>query len=384
MLKSTNRRGKVVIISNFHEDNSISRSNMVFKYFTDRNFDTIVLYSNFSHSLRAYRYFENKKFISLWTIGYQSSLSINRILSHFIYSLQVFRYLMKSKTNIIYVILPPNWLTLTVFFKLTKRIKIIVDVLDLWPEAFPHNNIVTKLILSIIGVIPKISRGIAVKNSDYCITESDYFFKKLNLLCKKESKIIYIKKFESKTPIIDQVSEVFSIGYLGNIGHIYDFDSLFKIMLGIQKRRKVILQIIGSGPNRNWFLRELKINNLPFIDHGISFDENFKKKKFSKCWFGFNGYKQSTEVALSYKSIDYLSFGLPLLNSAKEDTEKLVNSEKIGFNYNKDNLESLIKKLTMISLQEVISMKKNSYRTYQQKFSQKSFYNEMDDVVQNL
>jgi glycosyltransferase involved in cell wall biosynthesis len=382
--KSTNRGKKVIVISNFHEDNSISRSNMVFKYFTDRNFDAIVLYSNFSHSLRAYRYFENKKFISLSTIGYQSSLSINRILSHFIYSLQVFRYLMKSNANIIYVILPPNWLTLIVLFKLTKRIKIIVDVLDLWPEAFPHNNIVTKLILSIIGVIPKISRGIAVKNSDYCITESDYFFKKLNLISKENSKTVYIKKFESKTPTIDQVSEEFSIGYLGNIGHIYDFDSLFKIMLGIQKRRKVILHIIGSGPNREWLLKKLKNDNLPFIDHGISFDENFKKNIFSKCWFGFNGYKESTEVALSYKSVDYLSYGLPLLNSAKEDTNRLVLSDKIGFNYNKDNLESLIKKLSTISSQEVIPMKKNSYRTFQQKFSQKSFYSEMDVVAQTL
>ena len=286
--------------------------------------------------------------------------------------------------NIIYVILPPNWLTLTILFKLKKRIKIIVDVLDLWPEAFPHNNIVTKLILSTVGVIPKIFRGIAVKNSDYCIAECDYFFEELDLIKKENSKTVYIKKFESIPPIIDQISEEFAIGYLGNIGHIYDYDHLFKIMLGIQKRRKVILHIIGTGPNRDWLLKNLKIDNLPFIDHGISFDENFKKNIFSKCWFGFNGYKESTEVALSYKSVDYLSYGLPLLNSAKEDTNRLVISNGIGFNYNKDNLESLIEELAMISPQEVITMKKNSYRTFQQKFSQKSFYNEMDAVVQNL
>ena len=147
MFKSTNKGKKVIVVSNFHEDNSISRSNIVFKYFMDRNFDTIVLYSNFSHSLRVFRYFDNERFKSLSTIGYQSSLSINRILSHFIYSLQVFKYLMKSKVNIIYVILPPNWLTLTILFKLTKRIKIVVDVLDLWTEAFPHNNILTKLLI---------------------------------------------------------------------------------------------------------------------------------------------------------------------------------------------------------------------------------------------
>jgi glycosyltransferase involved in cell wall biosynthesis len=384
LFESTNEGIKVIVVSNFHEDNSISRSNIVFKYFMDRKFDTTVLYSNFSHSLRKYRYFDNEKFICLSTIGYQSSLSINRILSHFIYSLQVFKYLMKARVDIIYVILPPNWLTLTVLFKLTKNIKIIVDVLDLWPEAFPHNNITTKWVLSIISVIPKIFRGIAVKYSDYCITECDYFFEKLNLINKKRSKTVYIKKCDSIPPIIDLISKDFSIGYLGNIGHIYDFDSLIKIMLGIQKRRKVILHLIGTGPKRDWLRKHLKVKNLLFIDHGISFDENFKQNIFSKCWFGFNGYKESTEVALSYKSVDYLSYGLPLINSAKKDTNRLVITNGIGFNYNKDNLESITEELAMISPQEVITMKNNAYRTFQLKFSQKSFYNEMDTVVQNL
>ena len=118
-----------------------------------------------------------------------------------------------------------------------------------------------------------------------------------------------------------------------------------------------------------------------YKDYGISFDENFKKNIFSKCWFGFNGYKQSTEVALSYKSVDYLSYGVPLLNSAKEDTNRLVTSEKIGFNFNKDNLESLVIKLSTISPQEVIEMKKNAYKTFQEKFSGKSYYNEMDAII---
>ena len=223
-----------------------------------------------------------------------------------------------------------------------------------------------------------------MKNSDYCITESDYFFQKLDLISKENSKTVYINKFQSIPQIIDQISEEFSIGYLGNIGHIYDFDGLLKIMLGIQKRRKVILHIIGSGPKRDWLLKNLKNDNLPFIDHGISFDENFKKNILSKCWFGFNGYKESTEVAFSYKSVDYLSYGLPLLNSAKEDTNRLVISDQIGFNYNKADLRNLIKELSKISQQEVITMKKNSYRTFKQKFSQKSFYSEMDEIINTI
>jgi len=73
-----------------------------------------------------------------------------------------------------------------------------------------------------------------------------------------------------------------------------------------------------------------------------------------------------------------------LLNSAKEDTNKLVTSEKIGFNFNEDNLESLIAKLSTISTQEVIEMKKSAYRTFQEKFSGQSYYNEMDAIIKTF
>ncbi|MBF12728.1 MAG: hypothetical protein CMC63_11220 [Flavobacteriaceae bacterium] len=358
---------------------------MVYKYFTYRNFDTKVLYSNFSHSLKKFRYFGNKDFKHLTTNSYQSSLSINRILSHLIYSLKVIKYLIREKVHIVYVIIPPNWLLLTLLLKLNRKTKFIIDVIDLWPEAFPHdNNIFKKSILSIIGIIPKVSRMIAVQKSDFFIAESQYFFKKLKLNGKKNSKVIFIKKIQSDTPAFTGLSEEISIAYLGNIGFIYDFDSLFEIMLGIQKKRRVTLHIIGSGPNRNWFFNQLKNKNLEFIDHGISFDEDFKINKLSQCWFGFNGYKNSTEVALSYKSIDYLSYGIPLLNSAKEDTETLVLSEKIGFNFNEYNLGNLIEDLSFISRDDVIKMKKNAFKTFQNKFSGESFYNEMDTIKNEL
>jgi len=79
-----------------------------------------------------------------------------------------------------------------------------------------------------------------------------------------------------------------------------------------------------------------------------------------------------------------LSYGVPLLNSAKEDTYKLVISEKIGFNFQDDNVEALIALLSTISSKEVIELKNNAYATFQKKFSGQSYYNEMDSVINNL
>ena len=87
MIKSFKK--KVLVISNFHEGAIISRSNMAYNFFSSRGFDTTVLYSNFSHSLKKFRYFENKDFNPISTIGYSSSLS----LLNFIYLIFHSKYL---------------------------------------------------------------------------------------------------------------------------------------------------------------------------------------------------------------------------------------------------------------------------------------------------
>lgn len=375
----------VLIVSNFHEDAPISRSNMAFNYFEERGYNTKVLYSSFSHSLKKQRELSNEKFISLKTISYSSSLSINRIISYLIFTYKVFKFLGKNSFDIIYVNLPPNSIGLSVLLRKKSYSKLIVDVIDLWPESIPYNNnIITNSIIYILGIIPKMIRKKLLDVSDFCITESEYFLKELNLQKKNNSKVIYIKKFQTEPPIFEDLTENLSIIYLGNIGAIYDFESLFKIIKGIEKKRKVELHILGLGPLSDWLFKHLKSLKINFHYHGASFDESFKKNIISKCWFGFNGYKQNTEVALSYKSVDYLSYGVPLLNSAKEDTDRIVDTKRIGYNFNPDSLELVVNKLSKICISDVIETKKKSYETFLNTFSGLSYMKDMDYVLFNL
>ena len=378
-------RKKVLIVSNFHEDATISRSNMAFNYFLERGYDATVLYSNFSHSLKKFRKFDNKRFIPLSTIAYSSSLSLKRILSYLIFCYKVFMFLGTNKYDIVYVNLPPNGIGLTVLLRKSRYSKLIVDIIDLWPESFPaSSNLIKKLLLNISGIIPKLIRKKTISYSDFCISESELFYKKLKLQNKLKSSVIHIKKFQKEVPALNDISKEMSIIYLGNIGSIYDFESLFTIIKGVEKKRKVVLHILGLGPSSDWFFYNLKSKKITYYYHGASFDEILKKEIISKCWFGFNGYKHNTEVALSYKSVDYLSYGVPLLNSAKEDTSRMVKNEKIGYNFHSDDLEPLIDKLSKISISEATIMKRKSYTIFKNKLSGQSYYQDMDSVMANI
>tara|TARA_B110000027_G_scaffold133516_1_gene162220 strand:- start:3664 stop:4812 length:1149 start_codon:yes stop_codon:yes gene_type:complete len=376
---------KVLIISNFHENSPISRSNMAMKFYLDRGYNPIVLCSNFSHSLKEFREFDDAKVITLNTIAYSSSLSVKRILSYLMFSYEVFKFLGKNTFDIVYVNFPPNGLGLPLLLRKNRFNKLVVDVIDLWPESFPHNSsIVQNSLFYVMGFIPKMLRKIIIDSSDFCITESELFYKKLNLVKKYNSKVIYIKKFQTEVPNYESLSREMSIIYLGNIGAIYDFESLFKIIKGIEKKRKVKLHIIGLGPMSEWLIKNLKSLRISYDYHGASFDETRKKEIISDCWFGYNGYKRNTEVALSYKSVDYLSYGVPLLNSAKEDTKRMVDNENIGYNFYSETLEPIIDKLSNISVDEVVEMKKKSYAIFENKLSGHSYYQDMDFVMASI
>ena len=373
----------VVVISNFHEDAELSRSNMAYKYFVSRDFETVALYSTFSHSLKKFRLFDNPNFIPLQTIAYSSSLSLRRIFSYLIFAFKVFLYLRRNKADIVYVNLPPNILTLAVFLGCTRNARIIVDIIDLWPESFPHNgSMIVKLGLKIASFLLSPIRKYAVQKSDYCIAESSLFFESLKLVNKKKSTVIHLKKFKTSKPMVYKVDEIISIIYLGNIGNIYDFESLLQIIKGLEKIRPVKLHIIGLGPKRSWLLDKLNLLNIMYVDHGASFDEQLKEEVLSTCWFGFNGFKKEAKVGLSYKSIDYLSYGVPLLNSLGSDTFKLIaNNKGIGFNFSGDSLDSLIEKLSLLSAIEILTMKRASYSLFNSKFSGESYFSDMDKVM---
>ena len=72
---------------------------------------------------------------------------------------------------------------------------------------------------------------------------------------------------------------------------------------------------------------------------------------------------KNTEVALSYKSVDYLSFGLPLINSAKHETMRL-RTQDAGFNFDDNQIGVLVNKLSKISYEDIIKMKA-AYKVFQ-------------------
>lgn len=371
---------KIIIISTFYKDTENSRGNLVYKYFKEANYITKVICSDFSHSKKIKEiYKESSDLIIIETKEYKKNISLKRIYSHIKFAFDSIKILKQEKCDLVYVILPPNILGYLVSNYCKKnKIKVIVDIIDLWPEALPIPKKIKILLDKTLNIFWKNLREKSIRKADYIITESNYFYEKMNLKRYLNSKVIFLKKVTKNK--VDQRSEVnddiIKIAYLGNIGKIYDFKSLIEISKKLTQQRKIILEIIGIGEEKDFLIQELEKNKIRYNFYGPIYDEEEKSKILGKCNFGFNGYKNITEVALSYKSIDYFSYGLPIINSAKGDTWKMIEKEKVGINYTivDDKL-----------IEDILNYKeKNILNFFKKNFSYESLKIDMKDVLKKI
>lgn len=377
---------KVLIVSCFIDKIENARPYLAYKFFRN-NYDTKVIYSEFSHTFKKYIKYEDENFIPVKTLGYKRNISFSRILSHIIFALKIKGIIKKEKPDLIYVTIPPNAAAYSVI-KIAgknKKIKVIIDIVDIWPETLPIPIACKRYFNFFVGWFWKYLRNYALKRADYIVCQSNYFKQKLALKGNNIQVIHLAKiiKYREKATVDVVSGKVIKIAYLGSMNTITDFDALLKISkaLGLNN---IEITLIGDGEKKDWLLSALKENNIKYTYFGKIFEEEKKKEILSKCDFGFNGYKSDTEVALSYKSIDYLSYGLPLINSAKNDTWDCVEKYNIGFNYNENTVDQLIENLKTLNSKELEKMKKNAYQCFLENFTWDEYITQMSDVLNYL
>lgn len=377
---------KVLIVSCFIDKIENARPYLAYKFFRN-NYNTKVVYSEFSHTFKKYIKYEDENFIPVKTLGYKRNISFSRILSHIIFALKIKGIIKKEKPDLIYVTIPPNTAAYSVI-KIAgknKKRKVIVDIVDIWPETLPIPIVCKRYFNFFVGWFWKYLRNYALKRTDYIVCQSNYFKQKLALKG-NNVQVIHLAKIIKyyEKPMEDVISgKVIKISYLGSMNTITDFDTLVRIGKAFGLNNIEII-LIGDGERKDWLLFALKESNIKYTYFGKIFEEEKKKEILSKCDFGFNGYKSNTEVALSYKSIDYLSYGLPLINSAKNDTWDCVEKYDIGFNYNKNTIDQLIENLKTLKSKELEKMKKNAYQCFLENFTWNKYKEQMSAVLNYL
>ena len=372
-----NNYKKAVIVTVFDNYSYNVRTRYVEKILKDKGYTIDFFVANFDHrekkiytSLR-----QNIQLIEVPT--YKKNMSFKRIYSHYIFSKKVLKKLQNINPQLLYVITPPNMLfhALSRYYSMTKCI-LIYDIYDLWPESLPIKKNIKNRLNIFLNCWKKI-RDKNINNCDGIIYECELFEKLLAIKSKSiVTKTIYLTKDISFKKINTTHSNILKLAYIGSINNIIDITLIKEIIQKLSSNIKVEINIIGSGESKNDLIKNLNsINNVIIKDYGIVYDEENKYQIIKQCDFGINIMKNEVCVGLTMKSIDYLSFGLPIINNIPFDTWNIVNKYNCGINIDSSNLDKNIIDILKIKTDKnkMVEYHNNSFFTYKSLFSVTSF-----------
>jgi glycosyltransferase involved in cell wall biosynthesis len=320
--------------------------------------------------------------------GYKRNLSIKRIVSHLIWSWRLLS-LKDRDWDFVVVCCPPSMSLVGLWW--IKPERLWVDVVDLWPEALPLRSRALKTLFDgSVGWVWRQLRKLAYRRARGVSVAAEFFGDFIGLDVKPHwlalpPTLSYSQVDSSETKKQSYEREL-RLVYLGSMNFVTDLDSLLDLMQRLQSKlradgREPVLDIIGRGERKTWFLDQAKIRGLKVVDHGALFDRAAKQKVFIQAHWAYNGFVGSTAVGLSYKSMDYLSAGLPLINSLQGDLKHWVDDYKMGLNFSSQTLDELAVKLSRMSWDECERMSQNSRRVYLEKLSWSGFVRRVESFL---
>lgn len=365
--------------------------------------------SNFSHkekkitdSKELIHVNPNFRIIVVPSIAYYNHISFKRIRYEKLFAKNINRNEHNLPLPDVVILKDPAIFMFNEIEPLIKRAnaKLIVDIMDLWPELFeiklPKNlRWLGKLIFypfylqrekifksaSAITAVTADYLNIGIKINDKIPSRVVYWgcdTKAINTLVNSKNDIS-LNEFN----LPEKKADIWGI-YAGTLGENYDILTLLKAStLAKQRFPDLKILIAGSGPMEGLVKECAKKNNNIFYLGSLPTEQLYKL--FGYCDFGFSTYSDASTVSMPIKSFDYLAAGLPLVNSLNRNLGSLVKDYKIGYQYCASNFKSLLEALTMLmSEREGLIAMKDRCKNLSKNFDNSTQYSQYVSLLKEL
>ena len=328
--------------------------------------------------------------------GYKKNVSIKRLHSHKIMSKNLKTYLnnLEYKPDVIYCAVPSlDVAKEAVKFANKNNVRFILDIQDLWPEAFKmvfNIPVISNIIFypmmkkanyiyansdEIIAVSETyVNRGLSVNKktkkglSVFLGTDLNYFDK-----CKEENKIIYN-------------DDIIRIAYIGTLGHSYDIRCIIDAIKILNDKgiNNIKFVIMGNGPLKNSFELYAKEKNINCEFTGrLDYEEMIGL--LSSCDICVNPITHGAAQSIINKVGDYAAAGLPVLNTQEcKEYCDLIDKYEAGINCKNGDLNDIANKLEQMICNKDLRIKlgKGNRKLAEEKFDRQHTYNNIIELIE--
>lgn len=347
----------------------------------------VIISTDFVHREKRKGREAREGYLYVKTIPYQKNLSVKRLWSHWVFSGKVLKKLESMEPDLLYILLPANSLVRCGdrYKRNHPKVKILFDVIDLWPESLPFRSMSHSLPVQMWRKL----RDDHLKAADLVVTECRLYREILGArLAGIETRTVYWPKIGENQALQGELSLPLGgtgelhLCYLGSINHIIDIPFIAHMTAEMKKVCDVVFHIIGDGESRQELLDRLKEQGIRVEYHGAVYEEEKKGEILSRCHYGVNVMKPEVTVGLTMKSVEYLYWGLPLLNTIRGDTWRFVEQCQVGFNCEEDKWSELIPRIAAGTRD--LGMRIRARKLYEQYFSPEAFAVEMEGCIRQV
>ena len=328
--------------------------------------------------------------------GYPKNVCLQRFYSHRVLADRMEEYLRaRTKPDVIYCAVP-SLDCAGVVARYAKRngISLILDIQDLWPEAF-------KMVFR-VTVVKDILFFPMSKKADHIYSCADHIIGVSKTYCdrakganpKAPATPVFIgtnlDTFDNnaKANMVARQDDKLVLGYCGTLGHSYDLRCVFDAMQLVRSRGydNVELWIMGRGPLADTFqsyAEERKVNAkflgwMPYEQMcGV----------LSSCNVCVNPISRGAAQSIINKHADYAACGLPVINTQEsEEYRTLVDTWQCGINCGCADPQSVADAIIYMAEHESQrkQMGKNARKMAQALFDRKNTYAQILEIVQSM
>lgn len=323
--------------------------------------------------------------------GYPKNVCLKRFYSHHILSKNLKKYLQnqQEKPDVIYCTVP----SLDFAYEAAKyarkhKIKFIIDIQDIWPEAF--KMVFNPPLIGRLLYVPFEKKANFIYSSaDEIIAVSETYAKRALSVNKKTKKLnsVFLGTELSQFDIFRKNSkpknqDEIKLAYIGTLGHSYDIKSVIDA-LALLKNQSIKFVVMGDGPLRKEFEKHAKNKA---VNCKFTGKLNYEKmvSELCSCDIVVNPITHGAAQSIINKVGDYAAAGLPVVNTQEcPEYRDLIKKYNAGLNCENGNTAQLAKAIETLAKDQKLRQQlgKNNRRLAEEKFDRAKTYPEILSII---
>ncbi len=330
--------------------------------------------------------------------GYSKNVSFKRLYSHSVMSRNLKQYLKdRYKPDVVYCAVPSLQVaTVAAEYAKKNSIPFVIDVQDLWPEAFKMLFRVP-LIKDIVFRPMEKRANYVYSLADQIIAVSKTYADRAaanNSKCKKPLVIFLgtdLKTFDklSEESILDEKpGDEIWLAYVGTLGHSYDLTSVIDALKASKDKgfNNIRFIVMGDGPLGRYFQKYAETQGTLATFTG-RIDYGKMAGILKVCDIAVNPISKGASQSIINKHADYAAAGLPVLSTQEcPEYQELVNKYEMGFNCKNNDPNDLADKLLLLVQDENLrkNMALNSRRLAEERFDRSRTYGAILETIEDV